>query len=41
MTQNRLSNLAILSLEKATFDFINYDTIIDTFAENKARKVML
>lgn len=41
MKQDRLSDLAILSIENSTFNSINYDTIIDKFAENKARKVML
>ena len=39
MCQERLSNLAILSVEKDAFDSINFDTIIDQFAEKKARKV--
>ena len=39
MSQERLSNLAILSVEKDTFDSVNFDAIIDQFAERKARKV--
>ena len=41
MKQDRLSDLAILSIEKATFESIDYSTIIDRFAENKTRKVIL
>lgn len=39
MTQERLTNLAILSIEKTTFESISYDDIIDEFAERKARKI--
>ena len=39
MTQERLANLAILSIEKTTFESISYDDIIDQFAEKKARKI--
>ena len=39
MCLERLSNLAILSVEKETFDSANFDVIIDQFAERKARKV--
>jgi hypothetical protein len=38
MSQERLSNLAILSIEKDTFDSINFDMIIDQFAEKKREK---
>jgi hypothetical protein len=39
MTQERLTDLAILSIEKTTFELINFDDIIDQFAERKARKI--
>ena len=39
MTQERLTNFAILSIEKTTFEAISYDDIIDQFAERKARKI--
>ena len=39
MTQERPTNLAILSIEKTTFESISYDEIIDEFAERKARKI--
>lgn len=41
MKQDRLSDLAILSIEKEMFESIDYDTIIDKFADMKARKVTL
>ena len=41
MNQERLSDLALLSIEKATFDSIDYSTIIDRFVDNKARRVIL
>jgi hypothetical protein len=41
MKQERLSDLALLSIEKAMFDSIDYSTIIDRFADNKARRVIL
>lgn len=41
MSQERLSNLTILSVEKDTFDSINFDAIIDQFAEKKTRRVAL
>jgi hypothetical protein len=39
MTQERLTNLAILSIEKTTFESCSFDDIIDQFAERKARKI--
>ena len=39
MTQERLTDLAILSIEKTTFELISFDDIIDQFAERKARKI--
>ena len=39
MSQERLSNLAILSIEKKVFESIEVDVIIDIFAEKKSRKV--
>jgi len=41
MGQERLSNLAILSIEKSTFDYVDFDEIIDRFAETRARKINL
>lgn len=41
MSQDRLSNLAILSIENKVATSINYDHIINEFAEAKARKVKL
>ena len=41
MCQERLSNLAILSVEKDTFNSINFDSIIDQFAEKKAHKATI
>ena len=41
MCQERLSNLAILSVEKDTFNSINFDSIIDQFAKKKARKATI
>jgi hypothetical protein len=38
MSQERLSNLAILSIEKDTFDSINFDMIIDQFTKKKLEK---
>lgn len=39
MSQERLTNLAILSIEKETFNRINFNDVIDQFADKKARKV--
>jgi len=41
MEQERLSNLFILSIEYNIVKDINYNDIIDEFAEIKARKVQL
>jgi len=41
MGQERLSNLAILSIEHAFAKNVNFDAIIDSFAARKARKVLL
>jgi len=41
MEQERLSNLSILSIEYNIVKDINYNDIIDEFAEIKARKVQL
>ena len=38
MGQDRLSNLAFLSVERENFEMINFDDIIDKFASRKARK---
>ena len=38
MSQERLSNLAILSVEKDTFESVNLDAIIDQFAEKRREK---
>ena len=39
MSQERLTNLAILSIEKQKFNLINYNDKLDQFADKKARKV--
>lgn len=41
MSQERLSNLAILSIEREVTDKINFDDIINDFASAKARRVHL
>ena len=41
MPQERLSNLAILSIEREVTDKINFDIIINDFASVKARRVYL
>ena len=41
MSQERLSNLAILSIEKEVFESIEVDVIIDNFAGKKSRKVKM
>ena len=41
MTQERLTNLAILSIEKTTFESIRNDDIIDQFAERKSTQNQL
>ena len=41
MSETRLSDLAILSIEKQTLESIDFDEVIDTFAAAKARKVLL
>lgn len=38
MSQERLSNLAILSIEQEKASKINFDEIIDNFASMKTRK---
>ena len=38
MTQDRLSDLAILGIENELAKTINYDHIINIFAHQKARK---
>ncbi len=41
MLQERLSNLAILSIEKELVKNIKFDNIGDQFAEIKSRKIKL
>ena len=41
MEQDRLSDLALLSIEREAFNGLCFDDIIDIFAASKARKVML
>lgn len=41
MGQDRLSNLALLSIERETLDKINFDDVIDKFATAKSRKFNL
>ena len=38
MAQERLGNLAILSIEKEVFNSVDFDQIIDKFTEKKSRK---
>ena len=38
IAQERLGNLAILSKEKEVFNSVDFDQIIDQFAEKKSRK---
>jgi hypothetical protein len=39
MGQDRLSNLALLSVERVTLDTINFVDVIDQFASVKARRI--
>ena len=39
MGQQRLCDLAILSIEKEETDTVDYESMIDQFATQKARKV--
>ena len=39
VTVERVTNLAILSIDKQTFNLINFNDIIDQLADKKARKV--
>ena len=41
MLQDRLTDLAILSIERDEFNSIDYDMIVDEFADAKSRKVIL
>ncbi len=41
MGQDRLSDLALLSVEKETFETIDFNVVIDRFAGMKARKINL
>ena len=41
MGQDRLDNLALLSMERETFEKLNFDDIIDQFATVKARRINL
>ena len=38
MGQDRLRNLAILSIENSMTRSLNFDDVIETFAEQKARR---
>lgn len=40
MSQSRISNLAIISIESDEANKIEYNEIIDSFAEQKARKAV-
>jgi len=40
MTQNRLSGLAMLSIENEMASDLNFDSIIDAYAAKKSRKKM-
>ena len=39
MSQQRLNELTLLSIEKDFLNEINYDNLIDNFASQKARKI--
>lgn len=39
--QERLTNMSIISIEKDVAKTLNYDDIIDVFANEKARKIIL
>ncbi|XP_055877079.1 uncharacterized protein LOC129924643 [Biomphalaria glabrata] len=41
MSQERLSDLALLSIEKELVERINFDDVIDNFASARSRKVVL
>jgi hypothetical protein len=41
MGQQRLCDLALLSIERETTELTNFDEIIDLFASAKARKICL
>jgi len=41
MEQERLSNLALLSIERENFEKINFGDVIDQFATVKSRKMYL
>ncbi len=41
MGQDRLSELALLSIEKETLENINFDNVIDEFATVKSRRINL
>jgi hypothetical protein len=41
MTQKRLTNLALLSIERETLEHVDFSNVIDTFASVKARKVLI
>ena len=40
-TESRLTNLAILSIERETADGIDFSSLIDSFASLKSRKVSI
>jgi len=39
MSQSRLTDLAVLSIERELADGLNFDSVINNFTERKARKV--
>ena len=41
MSQTRLTDLAVLSIERGLADGLNFDNVINNFAERKARKASL
>ena len=41
MLQERLTSLAILSIERKVANSIDFDSVIDKFASLKARKIKL
>ena len=41
MGQNRLTNLAILSIEREQTESLDFDEVIDQFASTKSRKAFV
>jgi len=41
MSQTRLTDLAVLAIDRELADGLNFDSVVSNFAERKARKVCL